>query len=82
MIEAVRVIRRAGRAFFGDLYTLFVMSILTILSLALILPFPPVVVGLWTVARRIAEGRVVHVRDGWEGFGRYFFPGNNKKSKI
>lgn len=74
MIEAVRVIRRAGRAFLGELYVLFVLSILTVLCLPLLVPFPPALAGLWSVARRIAEGRVVRVQDGWEGFKRYFFP--------
>lgn len=74
MIEALRIIRLVGRAFFGELFLLFLLSILIALTAPLILPFPPAVAGLWVVARRIAEGRTVRVRDWWEGFLRYFFP--------
>ncbi len=74
MLEAFRTIRRAGRTFFEELYLLFVLNLLTALALFLIVPFPPAVAGLWAVARRIAEGRTVHVRDWWDGLRRYFWP--------
>ena len=74
MIEAVRIIRLAGRAFFDELYNLFVLSVLTTLTLVFIIPFPPAVVALWAVARRIAEGRIVGLRDWWEALKRYFLP--------
>ncbi|HEC34699.1 MAG TPA: hypothetical protein ENI37_08325, partial [Chloroflexi bacterium] len=61
MIEALRIIRLVGRAFFGELFLLFLLSILIALTAPLILPFPPAVAGLWVVARRIAEGRTVRV---------------------
>ncbi|MGC9083777.1 MAG: DUF624 domain-containing protein [Anaerolineae bacterium] len=74
MAEALRVIRRAGRALFEEAATLFLLNILVTLALFIVVPFPPALAGLWSVARRIAEGRIVHLREGWDGFVRYFWP--------
>jgi len=74
MIEALRVVRRAGRALFEEAATLFLLNILVTLALFLVIPFPPALAGLWSVARRIAEGRIVRLHDGWDGFIRYFWP--------
>jgi hypothetical protein len=74
MTEAVRVIRRASRAFYEELYLLFFLNILTALTLFLLIPFPPALVGLWAVARRVAEGRIIRFGDWWAGVRRYFWP--------
>lgn len=74
MTEAFRVVRRAGRILYEELYLLFILNILTALSLFLIIPFPPAVAGLWAVARRVAQDRIVRFSHWLDGMRRYFWP--------
>jgi uncharacterized membrane protein YesL len=73
MIKAFRTIRRAGRVFFEDLYSLFILSVLTTFAFFLIIPFPPALMALWATARRAAEGRIIRVGDWWAALKRRFW---------
>lgn len=74
MIPAFHVIRAVGRAFFEEMFILVLLSILSMLTLPLVVPFPPALAGLCVIAQRIAEGRTVSVRHWWEGLRHYFLP--------
>lgn len=72
--SAVRVVRAGLSDVWSDLWTALVCEFIWLLSIALILPAPPVTVALFYITNRQAHGEVAGLDDFWEGLRRFWLP--------
>lgn len=70
-MQVFKVIGQSFKALYEELFPLMLMSIVTWIATALVIPGPFAQAGLWYVAQRALEGRTTSWQDFWEGVKGY-----------
>lgn len=74
MINALRVLVRALRLWWGELFMLTFFNLAWLALLALVITGPPATAAMYVIARRIADGEVIEPRDGWRALRQMLVP--------
>ncbi|MBC8445875.1 MAG: DUF624 domain-containing protein [Chloroflexi bacterium] len=73
MKNVFRVFWEALKDLWDELFLLILMNIVTVLLVIPVVTLPPALAGLWNVANRVAQGKVIGWSDYFAGFRRYFW---------
>ena len=73
MKNVFRVFWQALKDFWDELFLLVLMNVVTVLLVIPVVTLPPALAGLWNVANRVAQGKVVCWSDYFAGFRQYFW---------
>ena len=74
MLEALKVIGRAFRLWWGEL---LLLTALNVAWLALQIPIvtgPPATAAMYVIVRRLVDGELVGPRDAWQALRQMFWP--------
>jgi uncharacterized membrane protein YesL len=73
MKNVFRVFWEALKDFWDELLLLVLMNVVTVLLVIPVVTLPPALAGLWNVANRVAQGKVISWSDYFAGFRLYFW---------
>jgi uncharacterized membrane protein YesL len=73
MKNVFRIFWEALKDFWDELFLLVLMNVVTVLLAIPIITLPPALAGLWNVANRVAQGKVVCWSDYFAGLRLYFW---------
>ena len=74
MIEAIRVIGRAFRLWWGELVPLTLLNLAWLALQVPIVTGPPATAAMYAVARRVADGELASLRGAWQALRQMFWP--------
>ncbi|MBN1119676.1 MAG: hypothetical protein JXJ17_01235 [Anaerolineae bacterium] len=68
----LRVIARGFADWFEEFLIMLGMNLIVVLSMATIVLGPPALIGMYAAASKVAEGRVIKLRDMYDGARQHF----------
>lgn len=75
MIAALRVVGRALRLWYGEVFILILFNLAWLALQAPVITGPPATAAMYCIARRVAAGELISVRDGSDALRQMFWPG-------